>query len=161
MTQTLLWNAHCFIFSCTYEVCLNLSSSMRNRIAGIIQKNEVTLIVIMLTCNTTADPSVIAEVHKKNDFVLLRAKMRRLPPVNQATLKAIVEHLARVAQHQSHNKMDPHNLAIAFGGVIFGEEEIPKVENLLSMSSVKVCGSPFALASSLTHLCCRTMSWKI
>ena len=65
--------------------------------------------------------------------------MRRLPPVHQATLKAIIEHLARVSARSEKNKMDPKNLAIVFGGVIFGEDEIPKDGDLLSVQTIKVC----------------------
>ena len=64
--------------------------------------------------------------------------MRRLPSVHQATLKAVVEHLARVAAQSEKNKMDVRNLAIVFGGVIFGEDEIPKGGNLLSIQTWKV-----------------------
>lgn len=73
-----------------------------------------------------------------NNFILLRSKMRRLPPVHQATLKAIVEHLARVAARNDKNKMDAKNLAIVFGSVIFGEDEIPKGGDLLSVQTIKV-----------------------
>jgi len=65
--------------------------------------------------------------------------MRRLPQVHQATLKALVEHLARVVSHTDKNKMDAKNLAIVFGGMIFGDDEIPKGGDLLSVQSVKVC----------------------
>ncbi|KAF9015462.1 hypothetical protein BDQ17DRAFT_1341106 [Cyathus striatus] len=76
--------------------------------------------------------------HSANNFLLLRSKMRRLPAVHQATLKAAVEHLWRVAAHSERNKMDPKNLAIVFGGVIFGEDEMPKGgEALLSVQSHK------------------------
>ncbi|KDQ30407.1 hypothetical protein PLEOSDRAFT_1062427 [Pleurotus ostreatus PC15] len=61
--------------------------------------------------------------HKSNNFPLLRSKLRRLPPVHQATLKALLEHLARVAARQEKNKMGPKNLAIVFGAVVFGEDE--------------------------------------
>lgn len=64
--------------------------------------------------------------------------MRRLPPVHQATLKAILEHLARVAARAEKNKMDVKNLAIVFGSVIFGEDELPKGGDLLAMQSWKV-----------------------
>ncbi|KAJ4476619.1 hypothetical protein J3R30DRAFT_309536 [Lentinula aciculospora] len=74
----------------------------------------------------------IAE-HHSNNFALLRSKMRRLPAVHYATLRALVEHLARVAANSDKNKMDPKNLAIVFGGVIFGEDEIPKTGDLLSV----------------------------
>ncbi|KAF5377182.1 hypothetical protein D9615_006332 [Tricholomella constricta] len=75
--------------------------------------------------------------HISNNFMLLRSKIRRLPPVHQATLKAILEHLARVVAFSEKNKMDPKNLAIVFGGVIFGEDEIPKGGDLLSVQSWK------------------------
>jgi hypothetical protein len=70
--------------------------------------------------------------------MLLRSKIRRLPPVHQATLKAILEHLARVIALSEKNKMDAKNLAIVFGGVIFGEDEIPKGGDLLSVQTWKV-----------------------
>lgn len=64
--------------------------------------------------------------------------MRRLPIIHQVTLKALIEHLARIAAHSERNKMDPKNLAIVFGTVIFGEDEIPKGIDLLSMQNTKV-----------------------
>jgi flavorubredoxin len=70
--------------------------------------------------------------------MLLRSKIRRLPPVHQATLKAIIEHLARVAAKSEKNKMDPKNLAIVFGSVIFSEDEMPKAGDLLSVQHIKV-----------------------
>lgn len=81
---------------------------------------------------------VIAAEHRANNFRVLRSKMRRLPPIHQATLRAIVEHLAKVASHQDKNKMDPKNLAIVFGGVIFGDDDIPKGGDLLSVQPWKV-----------------------
>ncbi|OSD05850.1 RhoGAP-domain-containing protein [Trametes coccinea BRFM310] len=75
--------------------------------------------------------------HAANNFAVLRSKMRRLPAIHQATLKALVEHLAKVASHAEKNKMDAKNLAIVFGSVIFGEEEIPKGVDLLSVQSWK------------------------
>ncbi|RPD58368.1 RhoGAP-domain-containing protein [Lentinus tigrinus ALCF2SS1-6] len=75
--------------------------------------------------------------HIANNFALLRSKIRRLPPIHQATLKALVEHLARIAAHSDKNKMDPKNLAIVFGSVIFGEDEIPKGGDLLTMQAWK------------------------
>ncbi|EGO28450.1 hypothetical protein SERLADRAFT_445900 [Serpula lacrymans var. lacrymans S7.9] len=75
--------------------------------------------------------------HQFNNFAVLRSKIRRLPHVHRATLKAIVEHLGRVAAMSEKNKMDPKNLAIIFGGVIFGEDELPKGGDLLSVQSWK------------------------
>ncbi|KAJ3556479.1 hypothetical protein NM688_g2008 [Phlebia brevispora] len=77
------------------------------------------------------------ESHIANDFRLLRSKLRRLPAIHQATLKALVEHLARVASHSEKNKMDAKNLAIIFGSVVFGEEEVPKGGDLLSVQTWK------------------------
>lgn len=67
--------------------------------------------------------------------------MRRLPPVHQATLRALVEHLARVVSRSEKNKMDAKNLAIVFGGMIFGDDELPKGGDLLSVQTTKVCAS--------------------
>lgn len=86
----------------------------------------------------THNHGYVVEEHISNDFQLLRSKIRRLPPVHQATLKAIVEHLARVAARSEKNKMDPKNLAIVFGSVIFGEDDLPKSGDLMSVQSWKV-----------------------
>ena len=64
--------------------------------------------------------------------------MRRLPSVHLAVLKAVIEHLARVVAFSERNKMDAKNLAIVFGYVIFGEDELPKGGDLLSMQIGKV-----------------------
>jgi len=74
--------------------------------------------------------------HAANDFVVLRSKIRRLPPVHRASLKALVEHLSLVASHADRNKMDTKNLAIVFSPVVFGEDEIPQGD-LLSMQPAK------------------------
>ncbi|OBZ79225.1 Protein LAS1 [Grifola frondosa] len=75
--------------------------------------------------------------HVSNNFMVLRSKMRRLPAIHQATLKAIVEHLARVAARSDKNKMDSRNLAIVFGSVIFGDDDFPRTGDLLSVQSWK------------------------
>ncbi|KAI6032059.1 hypothetical protein PISMIDRAFT_28412 [Pisolithus microcarpus 441] len=67
----------------------------------------------------------------------MRSKIRRLPAIHRETLRAIIEHLARVAGHSEKNKMDIKNLAIVFGNVIFGEDELAKGGDLLSMQHVK------------------------
>jgi len=67
---------------------------------------------------------------------VLRSKIRRLPGVHKATLKALVEHLSRVASHANKNKMDAKNLAIVFSPVVFGEDEIPQGD-LLSVQPTK------------------------
>ena len=58
--------------------------------------------------------------------------------MHQATLRALIEHLARVAANSEKNKMDSKNLAIIFGGVVFGEEEISRGTDLLTMQTWKV-----------------------
>ncbi len=58
-----------------------------------------------------------------------------------------MEHLSRVASHNEKNKMDPKNLAIVFGSVIFGEDEMPKVGDLITMQSWKVGSPPSYLVS--------------
>ncbi|KAJ6604252.1 RhoGAP domain-containing protein [Mycena vulgaris] len=75
--------------------------------------------------------------HQSNSFVLLKSKIRRLPPVHQATLRALLEHLSRVVAFSDTNKMDAKNLAIVFGGVIFGEDEIAKTGDLLNIQTSK------------------------
>lgn len=74
----------------------------------------------------------------------MRSKIRRLPTIHRETLRAIVEHLARVAAFSEKNKMDVRNLAIVFGTVIFGEEDIPKGGDLLSVN-IKVFNLLLAL----------------
>ena len=96
--------------------------------------NNVAVAVVPM-----ASRPLCEEDHISTNFRLLRSKMRRLPPVHQATLKAIVEHLAKIASHSDKNKMDAKNLAIVFGSVIFGEDDMmPKGGDLLSMQSWKV-----------------------
>jgi hypothetical protein len=92
--------------------------------------------------------------------MVLRSKMRRLPPVHQATLKAIVEHLARVVSFSERNKMDAKNVAIVFGGVIFGEDEMPKGGDLLSVQTWKVWWISRILKMSHS-LVFRILLWKI
>ncbi|KAG8933197.1 hypothetical protein FRC01_010543 [Tulasnella sp. 417] len=77
------------------------------------------------------------EEHIQNGFKVLRNKMRRLPPVHQATLRLLIEHLARVAAHRDRNKMDPRNLSIVFGGLLFGEDDMPKDGNVLTVAQTK------------------------
>jgi len=71
-----------------------------------------------------------------NGFVVLRSKIRRLPGVHRISLKALVEHLSRVASRSDKNKMDAKNLAIVFSPVLFGEDEVPQGD-LLSMHPAK------------------------
>lgn len=79
----------------------------------------------------------VLEKHLADDFQVLRSKIRRLPPIHRATLKAVALHLNRVASNRDKNKMDVKNLAIVFG--IFGsEDELPKGGDLLSIQTNNV-----------------------
>ncbi|KAG8983985.1 hypothetical protein FRB94_009703 [Tulasnella sp. JGI-2019a] len=77
------------------------------------------------------------EEHIGSNFLLLRGKIRRLPPIHQATLRLVLEHLARVAAHCAQNKMDPKNLSIVFGTLLFGEDDVPIGTDLLSITAQK------------------------
>ncbi|NXF73215.1 ARAP1 protein, partial [Sclerurus mexicanus] len=48
-----------------------------------------------------------------------RQLLRALPPVNRATLKALINHLFRVQCFSGENQMNTHNLAIVFGPTLF------------------------------------------
>lgn len=80
----------------------------------------------------------------------MRSKIRRLPVVHRETLRALVEHLSRVAAFSDKNKMDIRNLAIVFCTVIFGEEDIPKGGDLLSVQNVKVINFLLMFRKTLT-----------
>lgn len=61
-----------------------------------------------------------------------------------------MEHLGRVAAFSEKNKMDTRNLAIVFATVIFGEEDIPKGGDLLSVQNIKVLHSLDTFRERLT-----------
>jgi hypothetical protein len=66
--------------------------------------------------------------HERQDqiqtgFASLKGRIRRLPAINQATLRAIVEHLAKVASRAELNKMTPSNLSIIFGPLLLTQVE--------------------------------------
>ncbi|NXM76689.1 ARAP1 protein, partial [Serilophus lunatus] len=48
-----------------------------------------------------------------------RQLLGSLPPVNRATLKALINHLFRVQCFSGENQMNTHNLAIVFGPTLF------------------------------------------
>ncbi|XP_050826627.1 arf-GAP with Rho-GAP domain, ANK repeat and PH domain-containing protein 1 isoform X6 [Serinus canaria] len=48
-----------------------------------------------------------------------RRLLTALPPVNRATLKALINHLFRVQCFSGENQMNTHNLAIVFGPTLF------------------------------------------
>ncbi|MCO5565543.1 hypothetical protein L7F22_019217 [Adiantum nelumboides] len=56
-------------------------------------------------------------------FASLKGRIRRLPAINQATLRAIVEHLAKIASHSDQNKMNASNLSIIFGPLLLSQAD--------------------------------------
>ncbi|KAF8446335.1 hypothetical protein L210DRAFT_3610805 [Boletus edulis BED1] len=88
---------------------------------------------------TLSDRTEYAEgrVGDPSSMAQMRSKIRRLPAIHRETLRALVEHLSRVAAFSDKNKMDIRNLAIVFSTVIFGEEDIPKGGDLLSVQNIK------------------------
>jgi hypothetical protein len=71
-----------------------------------------------------------------NDFAMIRSKIRRLPGIHQAALRAMLEHLAKVSANQKNNKMDAKNLAVVFGPVLLGEEAPVAGLDILTMPKV-------------------------
>lgn len=66
--------------------------------------------------------------HERQDqiqtgFASLKGRIRRLPAINQATLRAIIEHLAKVASHSDQNKMNASNLSIIFGPLLLSQAD--------------------------------------
>lgn len=59
----------------------------------------------------------------QSGFAVLKSRIRRLPAINLATLKAIVEHLARVASYSEQNKMTVSNLSIVFGPLLLSQAD--------------------------------------
>lgn len=56
-------------------------------------------------------------------FASLKGRIRRLPAINQATLRTIVGHLAKVAAHAEQNKMTASNLSIIFGPLLLSQAD--------------------------------------
>lgn len=63
------------------------------------------------------------EEHIRNGFAVLKGKIRRLPPIHQITLKVIVHHLSKVAQHADQNKMTAANLSVVFSPCLLSEPD--------------------------------------
>ncbi|CED85010.1 Predicted Rho GTPase-activating protein [Phaffia rhodozyma] len=60
------------------------------------------------------------EDHIGNDFIVIRTKLKRMPAIHVATLRAVILHLCKVVV--ADNKMDAKNLSIIFSSILFGEE---------------------------------------
>ncbi|KAK0539278.1 hypothetical protein OC834_000130 [Tilletia horrida] len=61
--------------------------------------------------------------HIRSGFSTLKGRIRRLPAINNVTLKAIIFHLANVAAHADKNSMNESNLAVIFGPVLLSEAD--------------------------------------
>ena len=57
----------------------------------------------------------------RTGFPMLKARIRRLPQIHQATLQTILRHLSVVAAHSANNKMGVSNLAVVFAPVVLSE----------------------------------------
>lgn len=67
---------------------------------------------------------------------MIRSKIRRLPGIHQATLRAMLEHLGKICANQKYNKMDAKNLAVVFGPVLLGEDAPLAGMDILAMPKV-------------------------
>lgn len=124
---------HSRAFRGTYENSLNHCSGSPQKTGFSTPSTLVGVSYIQLDLPLTRAPS---EKHFASDFQLVRAKIRRLPPIHRHTLRAVLFHLNRVASHRERNKMDTKNLAIVFG--IFGNDDEPKGGDLLSLQAHNV-----------------------
>uniref|UniRef100_A0A1I7Y8B8 Rho-GAP domain-containing protein n=1 Tax=Steinernema glaseri TaxID=37863 RepID=A0A1I7Y8B8_9BILA len=63
--------------------------------------------------------NAIKLVNAKQKFKAIDDLLMRLPLVNRETLKALLRHLQKVANHSDQNRMQIHSLAIMFGPTLF------------------------------------------
>lgn len=68
----------------------------------------------------------------------LSRRIGRLSSPQQATLRALCQHLYRVSQRESRNKMGPANLALIFTSVIFGDDDAAALEAAMHGSKVSL-----------------------
>lgn len=62
------------------------------------------------------------EEHIRNGFANFKSRIRRMPPIHQATLRALLMHLSHVASYSAFNKMTIPNLAVVFSPVVLAEK---------------------------------------
>ncbi|KAH9007776.1 Rho GTPase activation protein [Lactarius deliciosus] len=72
--------------------------------------------------------------YAKNGFSLLRPKIRELPPVQRASLEALLRHLLRVSSHSDKNGMTVKSLAANFRYAVLRGNEV-----LQDGVSIKAC----------------------
>ena len=61
------------------------------------------------------------EIARKESLASLSKRLRRLSPPHAATLKVVIQHLARVAQHAPTTRMNESNLALLLTSAIIGD----------------------------------------
>ncbi|GAA5901632.1 uncharacterized protein JCM6883_000345 [Sporobolomyces salmoneus] len=101
-------------------------------VAGVLKLYLRQLPIALFPFSTADRKSFASEYASSPDTAIaaLVRRIRRLSPPQQATLKAVCQHLARVADHESLNKMSASNLGLIFSTVVFGEEEGATLETL-------------------------------
>lgn len=85
-------------------------------------------------------------------FAALKSRIRRLPPINQATLRTIIEHLANVAAHAEQNKMSASNLSIIFGPLLLSQADHETTSIAAAMEEDKVTEDLILYAQTIFDL---------
>lgn len=88
--------------------------------------------------------------HVRNGFTFFKSRIRRMPPIHQATLRALLMHLAKVAAHADKNKMTVSNLATIFSPVVLSELESTSLaaaaeEDHTMADLITYCGEIFSV----------------
>ncbi|KAL8280542.1 hypothetical protein RQP46_007190 [Phenoliferia psychrophenolica] len=65
------------------------------------------------------------------DLYSIAKRIRRLSPAHRATLQYLCEHLARVAEHEATNMMNPSNLGTCLTPAVLGEDEAATLESAM------------------------------
>ncbi|BGP05626.1 hypothetical protein JCM10049v2_001432 [Rhodotorula toruloides] len=109
-------------------------------VAGVLKLYLRQLPVPLFPFLPTDRRAFTAEHAASSDTAIasLARRIRRLSPPQQATLKALCQHLAKVAEHESVNKMSASNLALIFTSVIFGEDDVASLEAAMQGSKDNV-----------------------
>ncbi|GAA6020163.1 hypothetical protein JCM11491_005550 [Sporobolomyces phaffii] len=101
-------------------------------VAGVLKLYLRQLPIPLFPFTTNDRKSFASELAASPEVAIpaLMRRIRRLSPPQQATLKTLCQHLARVAEHESINKMSASNLGLIFSTVVFGEDEGATLETL-------------------------------
>lgn len=98
------------------------------------------------------------EEHIRTGFANFKSRIRRMPPIHQATLRALLLHLSFVAAHAATNKMTLSNLAVVFSPVILSETDhettsiaVASEEDRTLEDLIKYCGEIFAVPTAYAN----------